>query len=94
MANSQRLSLVENASATGTGKLFKGGPATFMAEATFGGGTVKLQVQSPNGTWLDVAGGSVTAAGATAVLWLAPGLYRANIATATAVYAYLASAHE
>lgn len=64
-----------------------------MATATFGGGTVKLQVLLADGsTWVDVAGGSLTAAGATAVLWLPPGSYRVNIATATAVYAYLASA--
>jgi hypothetical protein len=94
MANAQRVNLVENASATGSAKLYKGGPSTFSATATFGGGTVKLQVLLPDGsTWVDVAGGSLTAAGMTAVLWLPQGQYRANIATATAVYAYLNSAH-
>lgn len=87
--NTQRIALVENASATGSGFSFKGGRAVFMAEATFGGGTVKLQVQSPNGTWMDISNGSLTAAGITAPLYLPPGVYRANIATATAVYAYL-----
>lgn len=91
MSNTQRETLLENASATGSGVVFKGGPSSFMATAAFGGGTVKLQLQMPNGTWVDVAGGSLTAAGATAVLWLPPGTYRANVATATAVYAYLAS---
>lgn len=91
MAN-ERVTLVENASATGSALLYKGGRSVFMAEATFGGGTVKLQMKTPNGTWVDVAGASLTAAGVTAGLYLAPGEYRANIATATAVYAYLAGA--
>lgn len=89
MAKGGSVVLVENASATGSSKQWPGGRGVFMAEATFGGGTVKLQTQSPNGTWVDVASASLTAAG-TAVFYLPPGPVRANIATATAVYAYVA----
>lgn len=93
MANSNRVTLGSNVSATGSAVLYTGGPSLFMATATFGGGTVKLQVLLPDGsTWVDVAGGSLTAAGTSAVLWLPPGSYRVNVATATGVYAYLASA--
>ena len=87
MANTARATLAENASATGSAVLWPGGEGVFMAEATFGGGTVKLQMKSPNGTWIDVDGASLTAAGTKA--FKAPaGEIRASIATATAVYAY------
>jgi hypothetical protein len=89
--NTECKTLVANASATGSAVVLKGGTYSFMATATFGGGSVKLQVLLPDGTtWVDVAGGSLTAAGATAGLALPPGSYRANITTATAVYAYVA----
>lgn len=86
--NGLRADLVSNASATGAAVVFPGGKCAFLAEATFGGGTVKLQGISPNGTWIDVANGSLTANGFV-ILDLPPGQYRANIATATAVYAWL-----
>lgn len=90
MANSQVLTLASNASATGSAVIFMaGGPCIFMAEATWGGGTVKLQVCSPNGTYVDVSGASLTANGTSASLNLPPGSYKAHITTATAVYAYL-----
>lgn len=89
--NGERVDLVSNASATGNGMTFVGGRSAFIAEATFGGGTVKLQAQSPQGTWIDVSGGSLTANGFV-LLDLPPGQYRANIATATAVYAWLVRA--
>lgn len=89
MAKGGRVTLVANASATGSALKWPGGRGVFMAEATFGGGTVKLQTQTPNGTWIDVDGASVTAAG-TKVFYLGPCLIRANIATSTAVYAYAA----
>ena len=93
MSVGKRLDLLSNASATGSGvSLEKGGKHYFMAEATFGGGTVKLQMQTPHGTWVDVPSGSLTAAGALA-LDLPPGQYRGNVATATAVYAWLVPAY-
>lgn len=79
--------LASNASATGDAVAWTGGRGVFMAEATWGGGTVKLQVQSPRGTWLDVTSASLTANGHLS-FELPAGPIRANIATATAVYAY------
>lgn len=46
--------LLENASATGAERDWPGGRGAFYAEGNFGGATVKLQVESPNGSWLDV----------------------------------------
>ena len=87
MANGYRATLAENASATGSAVHWPGGEGVFMAEATYGGGTVKLQAKSPNGTWIDVDGASTTAAG-TKAFKAGAGDIRVNIATATAVYAY------
>lgn len=89
MANGGRLTLAENATATGSAFNWPGGQGVFMAEATFGGGTVKLQTISPNGTWVDVDGAALTAAG-TKVFYLGACQIRVNIATATGVYAYAA----
>lgn len=89
MAQGGRVTLCENAAATGSALLWPGGQGVFLAEATYGGGTVKLQTKSPNGTWIDVDGASTTAAG-TKVFYLGPCEIRVNIATATAVYAYAA----
>ena len=79
-----------NASATTSAAKLDGGIYTLFATATFGGGTVKVQALSNDGsTWIDVANGSLTAAGSAGPLYLPPGQYRINIATATAVYAAL-----
>jgi len=84
-----RATLLSNASATGSAVAWPGGRGVFMAEATWGGGTVKLQMQTPNGTWIDVDGASLTANGTKA--FDAPaGQIKANVATATAVYSYAA----
>ncbi len=79
--------LLSNAAATGSAVAWPGGPMYFTGEATWGGGTVKLQLQSMNGTWLDVPSGSLTANGILN-LTVPAGNIRANVATATAVYAY------
>jgi len=86
--------LVSNASATGSAVLWKGGRGMFSAVATWGGGTVKLQILLPDGaTWVDV-----DKSGDTFVTLTADGLgefelpscsIRANIATSTAVYAWV-----
>jgi hypothetical protein len=75
--------LLSNASATSTPVLWPGGKGTFLASATFGGGTVKLQVMGPDGTnYIDVGTDTtLTAAGG------GRSYIRANVATATAVYA-------
>lgn len=84
-----KVDLLSNAG-TGNGdeKSFPGGKAAFMAEATFGGGSVKLQTKAPNGTWFDVTDASLSAAGMV-VTDLPPGGYRAVATTATAAYASL-----
>jgi hypothetical protein len=87
MTNGQRLDLALNASATGSAQVWPGGKGVFMVEATWGGGTVKLQIINPIGTWIDVPSASFTANGIFN-FDLPPGQIRANIVTATAVYAY------
>lgn len=52
----ERLTLLSNATATGSAATWRGGKGTFMAEGTFNGATIKLQQKSANGTWIDVGG--------------------------------------
>ncbi len=74
-------------SATPVAHEWKGGKGVFIAEATWGGGTVKLQAYSPHGTAIDVPNVSLTANGIVA-FDLPPGQIIVNIATSTHVYAY------
>jgi hypothetical protein len=81
--------LLSNAGATGSAVAHPGGKVTFVAEATWGGGTVKLQWQNPlTSTWIDVPSMSLTANGMLTST-VPAGNVRANVATATAVYASL-----
>jgi len=90
MAASSGVALMENSGAgNGSDKSYLGGPAIFSADATFGGGSVKLQIKLSTGTYADISSGSLSAAGISGVLYLPPGTYRAVATTATAVYAYL-----
>lgn len=68
------------------------GDYAFMAESSaFGGGSIKLQVLSPNGTWIDVTGASLTANGMV-ILSLPAGQYKAVLGGAPAnACAYLIS---
>lgn len=85
-----RLTLSANAGAgNGTAYEWPGGKGMFMAEATWGGGNVKLQQQSANATWIDVAPSSTLSANGMVVLDLPPGQVRVVITTSTAVYSYL-----
>jgi len=74
----------------------KGGLYTLTATATFGGGSVAVQILGPdNATWLaplNTAGSAntLTAAGQQQMN-LPGGQYRISIVTATAVHASLAS---
>lgn len=78
--------LLSNASATSSNFQWGGGRGMFSAVATWGGGSVQLQYMGPDGTtWLNV-GAALTANG-LATFELPPGLIRATVATATAVYA-------
>lgn len=76
---------------TGNGPdtIWTGGRSVLLAEATFGGGSIKLQAKLPQGTYVDVTDGSLSAAGISKVLYLPPGTYRAVATTATACYASL-----
>ena len=80
-----------------------GGRYMMTVHATFGGGTVKLQVLGPDGvTYLDVQGTfnnagaevdlviSTFSSDGTKVYDLAPGQYKFLVTTATAVYAAIA----
>ena len=64
-----------------------GGKYGLVWEATLGGGNLQLQIQGPNGTWLN-CGSAISALGLT-VFDLPAGSYRANITTSTANYARL-----
>lgn len=86
-----KVALMENAAAgNGAAKFWPGGKGIFTAVATFGGGSVKLQVKAldgSTGTFVDVTSASLSAAGMVA-FELPPGEIRAVGATASAIYAY------
>lgn len=94
MARRAALVLASNAGAgNGAAQDWPGGMGKFFAEATWGGGSAKLEQQTPNGTWVPVAlpytstQVSLTANGS--LDFYAPaGPIRAVIATATAAYVY------
>lgn len=88
----QRLDLLVNASATGTAQAAIGGRYIFAVEATFAGGSVALQTQGPNGTWINVAS-AATANGFTDVVLADGSQVRAAVASGspTAIYATLTS---
>lgn len=80
------LVLASNASATGSWVFWPGGRGEFRVEGTFPG-TVKLQCKGPNGTAQDVGPDVTLTAAGGGIFELGAGEIRANIATATAVYA-------
>lgn len=81
--------LLDNAAAgTGNAKTITGGHYMFMCEATWGGGNIKLQIQYPGGTWVDVASSTISANGMLP-FFLPPSSVRAVAATSTANYARL-----
>jgi hypothetical protein len=79
--------LASNASATGDWVAWPGGRGEFRVEGTFGGGTVKLECKGPNGTAQDVGTDTTLSADGGGIFELGAGEIRANIATATGVYA-------
>jgi hypothetical protein len=95
MATGTDAYLASNVSATTAAFPLKGGRYVMNVTATFGGGTVKLEMLAGDGaSWvtpMNIAGNanSFTAAGSQA-LDLPAGQYRVNVATATAVYAVIA----
>jgi len=79
--------LASNASATGDWVAWPGGRGEFRVEATWGGGTVKLECKGPNGTAQDVGTDTTLIADGGGIFELGAGEIRANIDTATGVYA-------
>lgn len=84
------ITLANNESATTGAVSWEGGAGTFSAEATWGGGSVSLQTQTGNGTWVAVGTDTTMTANGIAGFILPRGaLIRVAIVTATAVYAYV-----
>lgn len=87
MSNGIRLDLALNSVIQTTDLRWVGGEGYLLAEATWGGGNVKLQQLSPNGTYLDIPSATLSANGMVAFK-APPGILKLVITTATAVYAY------
>lgn len=93
MARRQQLTLASNAApGAQTGVDWQGGRGMLFGEATWGGGSAALEMQTPNGTWVaifDAAGVAVSITANGGKVFEAPaGPLRVNITTATAVFAY------
>lgn len=82
------VTLLSNASATGSDKIFKGGRGVCVFTGTVGGATIKLQLKVQDGTYIDL--NTFSAAGQFA-FDAAPGLYRISVSggTPSALYADL-----
>lgn len=93
MARRARLDLILNDVGASVSQAWQGGCGVFTGEGTFGGGSIALQMQTPNGTWVPVnAEGTLTPISliiASSANFKAPaGNLRAVPTTATAVFAY------
>lgn len=81
-----------NISATTAAFNWRGGKGSLIVHATWGGGTVKLQMlAADNTTWIDVGTDTTLTADGGGNFELPAGQLRVNVATATAVYAVVAS---
>jgi len=83
--------IVNDAAATSNtaATLWRGGRGGFVVEAgSWGGGSVKLQYKSPNGTLIDVADSAATT-NDVRMFELPPGELKAVASVATGVYAYI-----
>jgi len=86
---SESVTLCEDAGAGNQAdKTFAGGKCSFIAEGTFGGGSVKLQLKTKQDTYVDVPSSTLSANGLLG-LDLPAGTYRAVTATGSAFYAWL-----
>lgn len=89
MAVRKGITLAANAGAgNGASQQCEGGDYKLVAEATWGGGNIKLQQKTANSTWVDIASSTLSANGDLNVR-LSPGEVRVVITTASAVYANL-----
>ncbi|MGJ5120964.1 hypothetical protein [Bradyrhizobium oligotrophicum] len=79
---------VSNVSASSSAFALRGGKYGVNAVATFGGGSVKLQIlQADGSSYVSVSSATDFTAAGYGTVDLPPGQYRFTIATATAVYA-------
>jgi hypothetical protein len=80
MAASASVSLLSNASASGSLQAWPGGQAIFAVTGTFAGATVSLQLLGPDGVTLLTAGaGTTLTAPGVGVVALPPGQVQATI---------------
>lgn len=79
--------VLENASADSAAFALAGGVYTLTAAATWGGGTVALSQEMPDGSTWVATDLSLTANGMADPVALPPGQYKITVATASAVYA-------
>lgn len=87
----QAVTLLSNASATGGVVAAGPGDYCYAVDGTFGGATVSLQMQSPDGSsWLTIADTGLTAEGAV-IVTLPRGQFKALVAggTPSALYSTL-----
>lgn len=93
IVSNTRLDLILNDTATTQARnatYWEGGRGTFIVEAgTWGGGSVTLEYQSPQGTWIVAGPEGIVTQNALVGFELPPGYIRATRATATGVYAYI-----
>lgn len=83
-----RATLAENAAAgTSDAKPWPGGKGTLTAKATWGGGSAKLQMELPDGTYGDVTGAALTADG-TVNFEIPAGNIKTVMATGSAFYVW------
>jgi hypothetical protein len=87
MGTSAQFTLLDAAAATGEWTRWPGGQGVFRVNATWGGGTVKLQAKGPDGTEFDVGDDTTLTADGGGVFYLDSCDIRAHVATATAVTA-------
>jgi hypothetical protein len=84
MSERERIDLLSNASASsdGTHQAKVGGRYIWAIEGTFNGGSYQLQSSNANGTFTDIAGASMSAAGFM-LLDIAPGTLIKAVETGT-----------
>lgn len=89
MSRRANVKLIENDVAAAASYDWQGGQGMFTAEAgAWNAGTVRLQTQTLNGTWVDVGTDTTMSANGAAGFSLPAGKIRPLIAGATGVYAY------
>lgn len=94
MARRGQIQIANNAGVGATAAIdWPGGKGSITVEATFGGGNIALQMQTPNGTWVQAYNPAMAALSFTVAgiyyFDLCAGPMRVNITTATAVFAYV-----